>query len=149
MFFRFNLVFVFLFFLFTSCEDKTEDYRQIYVGEYNFVTAYEEIDYDTYETTTTWLNFPGNIQKDEKNRVLIRFLDHVDQPLSCGRFNIAVHGEINPIIDEYGELIYTEFNCLENSHFNGHFYSKDSVIIHFGLKYSNKHYTYTIKGNRQ
>ena len=89
--------------LFTACSkvsSKDKDYRDKYVGVYDFTTI------DCIGICDT-IHFTGTIEKYKTSRLKIIFKPNATEPTFA--FPIPINGLMYPIVDNTGTIIYPEF----------------------------------------
>ena len=111
--------------LLAGCEKENTDYRDKYIGNYNFVIVTEDwsVTYTHFDTTY----FDGSIEKNNnsKDRVYIRFGNSRWVSYGNPPQDTCVGTEYpNPVVNQNGSLIYPEW-----SRFTGAFVNLDSVKL--------------------
>jgi hypothetical protein len=128
---------IFGFFIFTvmacekPCEKPPKDYRDKWIGIYDFTT----IDYKRYyfyypdsiviiQDTT---NFIGTIEKYETNRLKIIFKPNAIEPYNLNG-GTQINGLIYPVVNDSGNLIYPDLEYIDKGGFGGYFTDNEITI---------------------
>jgi hypothetical protein len=141
-------------FFFTQCGKKDIriiDYRDKYVGVYNFTTSSNISWYYYYgappKRNDTIINYTGTVVKHEKDRLKIVFLPNATDPelLDEYVFPIQIKGRIYPVVNDTGRISYPEIRETYSTRygFRGVFFNNDSLVINYGisLHYGAEHHT--------
>ena len=136
-----------------ECEEDENDYRDKYVGPYNF-TTHDFVEGGIYPNPwtvclDTTIYFTGTIEKYGKDRLKITFKPDAKEPdwdpNGYISFPIPIDGLIYPVVDDEGILSYPEYRC-DKGKFEG-FFSNNEVSIKYG-QYAGHggHEEHTIQG---
>lgn len=140
----FFIISLFISALFQSCEPEPvviPDYRDVYVGVYDFTTYYRVgmFHYDNgveYSELYDTARHRGSILKDGEDRLKITFLPHAKPPIfTSDAFPVRVTGIIYPVVGESGKLTYPDFLKVygDSYIFNGNLQNDTLRITYMGV----------------
>jgi hypothetical protein len=132
-------------FFFIQCGKKDIriiDYRDKYVGVYNFSTSSSIIWYyygappKRYDTV---INYTGTVIKHKDDRIKIVFLPNATDPVSLDLYVFPIHinGMVYPTVNDTGGISYPEIEETYSTRyaFRGAFFNNDSLAIIYGCSF--------------
>lgn len=131
------LFFIFFTILFSACQK--EDYRDKWIGKWEFTTIdYRETGVEPPYLTVTkdTIIFIGNIKKYEEDRLRIEYKLNAKEPEYSNPSSI--YGLLYPVLDEDGTLSYPELQ-FAHSGFSGYF-SNQNISISYSQTFGHSEF---------
>ncbi len=123
---------LFIVFACTKTDESISDYRDLFIGEYDFtICKYFEI--ETSDPVFDTIEYLGTIDAFENDKLKIIYSDNPTEPsLQCA-LPLKINGLLYPTVTDSGELIYPEVTQgCSRSWFSGSFINNDSISMQIG-----------------